>query len=57
MGLVPGLTGTTKVEAYKVGYTAGNTLRYRSLRVPHPRFDWNETALEFNFIFITEVLV
>ena len=44
MGLDPGLTGMTKIEADKVAYTAGNTVRYRSPRVPHPRFDWTETA-------------
>ena len=49
-GSDPGLTGTTKIEADKVVYTAGDTGRYRSLRFPHPRFDWTETALEFNFM-------
>ena len=40
-----GLTGTIKIEANKVAYTAGKTVRYRSLRVPQPRFDWTEKAL------------
>ena len=56
MGLDPGFTGTTKLEADKLLYTAGDTVRYRSLRVPQPRFDWTKTALEFNFICIYEML-
>ena len=55
-GSDPGLTGTTKIEADKVAYTAGDTVRYRSLRVPQPRFDWTETALEFHFMCISEML-
>ena len=48
MGSDPGLTGTTKIEADKVAYTAGEIVRYRTPRVPHTRFYWTETALEFN---------
>ena len=56
MGLDPGLTGTTKIEEDKVAYTAGETVRYRSPRVPDLRLNWTETALEFNFMCISEML-
>ena len=56
MGLDPGFNGTTKLEADKVPYTAGDTVRYRSLRVSRPRFDWTEMALKFNFMCISEML-
>ena len=51
----PGLNGTTKIETDTVAYTAGDTVRYRSPRVPQPRFDWAETTLEFNFMCISEM--
>ena len=47
-GFGPGMTGTTKIDANKVVYTAGDNVRYRNSRVPQPRFNWTETALEFN---------
>ena len=56
MGLDPGLTGMTNIEADKVAETAGDTVRYRSLRVPQPRSNWTKTALEFNFMFIYEII-
>ena len=45
-----------QLEAEKVAYMSGETVRCRSSRVPQPRFDWTETALEFNFICISEIL-
>ena len=56
MVLDPGLTGTTKIEADKVAYKAGNTVRYRSPRVLQPRFDWTKMTLEFNSMCISEML-
>ena len=56
MGSDPGLTGTTKIEADEVAYTTGGTVRYRSPRVPRPRFNWIETALGFNFMCISEMI-
>ena len=52
----PGLTGTTKIEADKAAYTAGDTVRYSIPRVPQPRYNWTKTVLEFNFMCISEML-
>ena len=56
MGSYSGLTGTTKIEADKVMYTAGDTVRYRSPRVPQPRFEWTKRALAFSFMCISEMI-
>ena len=54
--MVPWVNGDKKKEADKVAYTAVETARYRIPRVPQTRFDWTETALEFSFICISEIL-
>ena len=56
MGSDPRLMGTTKIEEDTVSYMADDTVRYRILRVPQPRFDWTETVLEFDFMCISEIL-
>ena len=44
-----GLTRKKKVVTDKVLYTAGDTVSWRRLRVPQPRFDWTEAAFELSF--------
>ena len=56
MGSDPGLTGTTKIEADKVEYTAGDSVRYRIPRGTQPRLDCTKMALEFNFMCLSEFL-
>ena len=50
------VNGENKIKSDKVAYTVVETVIYRNPRVPHPRFDWTKTALEFNFICITEII-
>ena len=49
MGTEPGLMVTMKAVDDKVLQTEGDTVSWRSLRVPHPRLDWTEAEFEFNF--------
>ena len=48
-GAEPGLADTTKLVMDKVLYMAGETVRWRSPRVPQPRLDWIEAAFELSF--------
>ena len=56
-GEEPGLMGTTKAMMDRVLYTAGNTVSWRSHRVPQPRLDWTEAAFEFSFQLISEMVL
>ena len=53
----PGLKGTTEAVTDKVFYTAGDTVSWRSPRVPQPRLDSTEAAFELSFKLTLEMVL
>ena len=56
IGSGPGLTGGTNLVVDKMVYTAGETVKNKRPSVPHPRLDYTDAALEFNFKWMSAMI-
>ena len=57
IGSGPGLTCGTNVVVDKVAYTACEKVKNKRPSVPHPRLDCTDAALEFNFKWMSVMIL